>query len=260
MTSVQEIVEGIYLEAQSIDSIFRNKERYLMYKYAKDGLKKLNLTFAQNLKGMNFNIPISCKVSKPLDFQQFVRAYLINCDGKKIELKRATDIPESIFHYIVNCDGSVLDDCENGNLYDDCLVCNKSDDTCIDYCVACDNTRRFISSEYESLVRDLEKYKDSWIKENPDNFEFSGDLEGLAVVIEYIGNQIGSMTECQLMVKEDLVDVLEYYIRYKLLENGEQTVRQAEYYNGKFKARRNAVMSSENAVTINDLNRIMLIR
>ena len=260
MGSIQEIVEGIYLEAQSIDSIFRNKERYLMYKYAKDGLRKLNLTFSQNLKGMNFHVPISCKVQAPNDYQQFVRAYLLNCDGKRIELKRATDIPDSIFHYLVNCDGSVLDGCEDEELMDDCIVCNDPKrNPCAD-CSTCYGTGRYMPCDMQNLFNDLTEHKDSWISVSGEFFEFSSDLEGLAIVVQYIGNQIGSMTECQIMVDEEMEETLEYYIRYKLLQFGEQTINQSEYYYKKFKNSRDSVMSKKNAVTVNDLKRITLIR
>ena len=62
MTSICEIIETIHLEAQSIDSIFRNKPRYLMSLYAKEGMKKMGLTFGLNLTSMNVRVP-SCGVS-----------------------------------------------------------------------------------------------------------------------------------------------------------------------------------------------------
>ena len=260
MTSIQEIVEGMYLEAQSIDSLFRNKERYLFYKYSKDALKKLNLTFSQNLKGMNFHVPISCKVQAPDDFQQFVRAYLINCDGKRIELKRATDIPDKIFHYLVDCDGSVVSGCDENELTDECIVCNDPREKPCKDCSTCKGTGRYIPCHIRNLINDLEAYKDSWVSTSNDYFEFSSDLEGLAVIIEYIGNQIGSMSECLIKVEEDFEEAIEYFVKYKLLNSGESTITQSEYYYKKFKACRDSLMSNKNAVTVDDLKRITLIR
>lgn len=261
MASVQDIVEGLYLESQSIDSIIRNKERYLMYKHAKDGLKRLNLTFGQNLKGMNFIVPASCKAFKPSDFQKFVRAYLINCDGKKIEIKRSTDIPEGIFKYLVDCEGSILEDCDESSLYDECLVCNNTppSDGAED-CDCCHGSGYLMPSGLYTLINDLEKYKDSWIAERNDYFEFSADLEEQAIVIEYIGNQTGDLTECQLIVKDDYEDALRYFIMYRLLEVGEQTLNQAMYYKKQYKNAKDAIMSQENALTVDDLKRIMILR
>lgn len=264
MPTLKDIVETIYTEAQSPDSIFRNKERWVMYRYAKQALDKFNLTFGQNLKGMNVHIPFSCKVSKPEDFKVFVRASLINCDGKTIEIKRNNNIPEKIYHYLLDCDGSLLKGDDGKVQKDECFVCNSSgsssDETnCNPNCDACGGTG-YLNIGVAQILKDLETHKNSWVKENPTHFEFSADLEGKAMIIEYIGSQLGSMTECQINVDDKYAEAMEYYIKYKILENGQDTLSQSQYYKKQFKNLRDAQMVKENALTVDDINRIMLIR
>lgn len=261
-TTIQDIVEEIYLQAQDdMDSLFRNKSRHLMYTYAKQGLNKLNLSFATNLKGMNVEIPMSCKVFKPQDYYQFVRAYLINCDGKTIEINRNQNIPEKIFHYLVNCDGTLLDTCDEDSLKDECLSCNPTKGGVCDVnCNSCCGTGYFLPNAMAQLINDLNTYKNSFIKVNGDFFEFSSDLEGMSVIIEYIGNQSGSLTECEIVIDEEMAEPLKYFIRWKLLEYGQDTLSQSQYYNKMYKATKLKATTSQNALNINDLYSIMQMR
>lgn len=232
-----------------------------MYRYAKFGLNKLNLSFASNLKGVNVEIPMSCKVQKADDYYQFVRAYLINCDGRTIEIDRNQNIPDKIFHYLLNCDGTLLDTCEGDALQDECMSCNPSTgNTCDINCSICCGTGFYMPKEIQQLIDDLNKYKDSWVKVGSDFYEFSADLEGKSVIIEYIGNQSGSLSECQIFIDEEMAEPLMYFIRWKLLENGQDTIVNAQYYERKFKASRNKAMINMNALSVSDINSIMLMR
>ena len=262
-TTIQDIVEEIYLQAQDDpDSLFRNKSRHMMYTYAKQGLNKLNLSFATNLKGMNVEIPMSCKVFKPSDFYQFVRAYLINCDGKTIEIRRNQNIPEKIFHYLTNCDGTLLENgCDEDALKDECISCNPSKGGFLDDgCVSCCGTGYYMPPIMAQFIHDLNAYKDSFIKENGDFFEFSSDLEGMAVIIEYIGNQSGRLSECEIVVEESMADPLKYFIRWKLLEYGQDTLSQAQYYKNAYKNSARKASMDKNALNVSDLQSIMLMR
>lgn len=260
-TSLFDIVETLHLEAQSIDSLFRNKPRYLYNLYAKEGLKKIGLTFGLNVKGMNFNVPSSCVAYKPEGYEAFVRAYLINCDGKTIELSVNHRVPEEIKHFILNCDGSILDDCAEG-IYDNCIVCNKSGNgDCIDlHCVSCSGTGKCCPSEIEQMLNDIEAYKNSWIKEHKDRFEFSSDLEGMAVVIEYVSNQTADLDECAIHLDEKYTDILEYYIKFRLLENGQETLQQSQYFRKRFKELRDAQITKNNPMTRNDILSILTMK
>lgn len=260
-TTIKDVVEEVFLESQSADSIFRNKERYLMYRYAKSGLNKLNLSFASNLKGINTDIPFSCKVQKPDDYYQFVRAYLINCDGRTIEINRNPNIPDKIFHYLLNCDGTLIDTCDENSLTTECLTCNPSKgNKCDINCDTCCGNGYYLPKIMRQLLDDLAKYKDSWISTDGDFFEFSSDLEGMSVIIEYIGNQAGTLSECQIFIDEEMEDPLKYFIRWKLLENGQDTMVQARDFQRKFKAARDKVSISRNALTKEDIYSIMLMK
>lgn len=50
-TTLHEIIEDIWMEAQDIDSIFRNKRRYMMVRYAKEGLRELEIKFCYAYNG-----------------------------------------------------------------------------------------------------------------------------------------------------------------------------------------------------------------
>ena len=107
-TTLHDIIEDIHLEAQDGDSIFRNKKRYNMVRYAKEGLQELEMTFATHLRGMNVEIGTSCKVFKPEGYEAFVRAYILDCDGRTIEIKRNPNIPNDVLHYLTSCNQMVI--------------------------------------------------------------------------------------------------------------------------------------------------------
>ena len=138
---------------------------------------------------------------------------------------------------------------------DKCLDCNNglSCDDCV--CETCNGTGLCLSKESSNLIRSLELYKDSWIKvkDNLDYFEFSSDLEDVAVVIEYISDESFELSECLIKVDEDFESALEYYIKFKLLENGIETMSQAQYYWRKFKVLRDKITYKRNALSKLDL-------
>lgn len=232
-----------------------------MYRYAKAGLNSLNLSFASNLKGINAEIPFSCKVEKPDDYYQFVRAYLINCDGRTIEISRNQNIPEKIFHYLLNCDGTLINTCDENSLTTECMTCNPSKVNKYDLnCSTCCGSGYYLPKVLQQLLEDLDKYKDSWVTVGKDFFEFSSDLEGMSVVIEYIGNQAGNLSECQIFIDEEMEEPLKYFIRWKLLENGQDTMQQSQYFKNMFKRTRDKVAISRNALSTEDIYSIMLMR
>lgn len=255
MGSIKDIVDEIILEGTALDSLFRNKEPFLMFKYAKQGLNKLKLTFAQGIKGMNVRVPVSCKVNFPSDYQSFVRAYILGCDGKTIELSRNMNVPSEIYHYLLNCDGNILSDDKGAELFDECIQCDKLSKINID-CSICCGTGRYIPAHFQELYDDMQKYKDSWIKihDSAKTIEFSSDLEDAAVVIEFYSNNYNDISECQIYVPYEYEESLDYYIKYKLLENGIDTRNQSLDYYQKFKNKRNAILAKQNPLTLKALN------
>ena len=253
--TLNDIIEGIYLESKNIDSVFRNKNRYEIVRYAKRGLDQLNLSFATHLMGMNVRVPMSCRVSKPLGYKTFVRAYVLGCDGETIEISRNDKIPDEIYHYLINCDGSIITDSCGNMVRDKCMDCNEglSHDGCI--CTSCEGTALCLSKESSNLLRSLEMYKDSWIKakDKLDYFEFSSDLEDVAIVIEYISDESLELNECMIVVDEEFESALDYFIKFKLLEGGIETMSQSQYYWRKFKMLRDKLNYSRNALSKLDL-------
>lgn len=255
MTTLFDIIESIHLQSKEIDSLFRNKPRYRIVQLAKEGMQKLNLTFATHVKGMNVQIPSSCRVYKPTGFEKFIRVYLINCDGKTIEIKRNSNVPSEIFNYLVSCDGTLLSDSDGNTLKSKCLSCNGSDsNTSNSSCSTCNGTGYCTTdSELKHFLSDYVKYKDSWVKENSEFFEFSADLEDMSVIIEFLSNQTDGIEECAIQVDSKFEEALEYYIKFKLLEAGESTMNASQYFYKKFKAIRDKESIRENALTKTDL-------
>ena len=248
-----DIVGKIYLESQIDDSIFRNKPRFLMNLYAKEGMKKLNLTFGIHIKGINATIPSSCRLYKPEGYETFIRAYLINCDGRTIEIVHNNRIPSEILTYLTECDGSLITGCDEENVSTNCLECNNDGRGCqSDDCDYCGGTG-YCLGEAQQMIADLEAHKDSWIKEQSDYFEFSSDLEDMAVVIEYISNQTAGIEECMIEVDDKVALALEYYIKFRLLESGEQTMNQAQYFRKMFKSTRDSEVVKSNPLTKTDI-------
>lgn len=250
--TLKDIVDEIYLETQDIDSIFRNKKRYNIVRYARQGLQELDMTFATHLKAISFEVPPSCRLYKPEGFEFFVRAYVLDCSGNTVEIKRNSSIPDEVYGFLVDCDGSILSDLE-GFVYDEEIQCNEPFvlDSDIDDCLFGDKN---------PFLRTIYRYKDSWVKSKDklDYIEFSPDLEGVKVVVEYLGNSVFEQDECLVMVESNLKEVLDYYIKFKLLENGVETMGQAQYYRQQFKIKRDKELSKVNALSLNDLYHVFL--
>lgn len=259
MATLKDIIDEIEIEGTTSDSVFRNKTRFMLTKYARVGLKKLNLTFSTGVRGMNAAIPLSCTIYKTDDFMRFVRAYLINCDGKTIEISRNKDIPESILNYMLDCDGTLLRDCDDTAIYSDCIECNESDSS-RNECAVCCGTGKYMSTEMAALLNEIDRYKDSWVKEHKDRFEFSSDLEGMNVVIEYLTNKIDTADECELHVPDEYTEALESFIKWKILEGGQDTMNLSMYYKQQFKTERNKVLDEQGSLSKRDIYAIMTYR
>lgn len=261
MPTLKDIIDEIEMEASTIDSIFRNKSRFMMSKFGRVGLKKLSLTFSTGLRGMNAEIPASCQIYKTDDFMRFVRAYLINCDGMTMEIYRNAEVPEDITNYLLDCDGSLVRDCDNTPVYTDCLDCNSGGNGVPDIdCTTCCGTGKHLNAATAAILSEIERLSNSWIKEHKDRFEFSTDLEGMKVVIEYLSNKTDSANECDLHVPDEYADALENFIKWKILEGGQDTMGLSQYYKQQFKTERNKAKSEQTPMSKRTLYAIMTMR
>lgn len=263
-TTLHDIIERIYLEAQNDDSIFRGKKRIWIKDYAIEGLGELNMTFANHVLAMNVQIPSVCRVYKPQGYVDFLRAYLIDCDGKTIELKKNNKVPAEIFSYLAPCDGSILEDCL-GELTNHCVGCNEPISIAIS-CYSCkecgcDNYSH-LSDGMREMLFNLDKYKDSWIvsKSDRDYFEFSSDLEDVWVMIECFVDKDVDADECGIAIDENLKKTLEYYIKYRLLEAGQDTMGMSQSFYQKYKTAKRKAGVNDNALTQTDLFSILTMK
>jgi len=109
------------------------------------------------------------------------------------------------------------------------------------------------------MIYDAEKYKNSWVKASNDSefFTFSSDLEDLVVFVEYYADQTKGLDECAIKVDDNLALALEYWIKYRLLEGGQETMQQAEYFKNKFKAEANNQKVKKNALVVSKLYEVL---
>ena len=265
MGTLHDFIERIHLEAQNDDSIIRGKKRIWIKDYAIEGLGELNMTFANHVLGMNVQIGASCKIYKPQGYVDFLRAYLINCDGKTIELKRNNKIPAEIYGYLTQCDGTLMGDDCIGDIRTECYGCNepvklyhgcKPCQKC-----GCDNLHH-ITPEQRELLYNLDRYKDSWIraKNDVDYFEFSADLEDMWVMIECFVDKDVDADECQINVDVNLAKTLEYYVKYRLLEGGQDTISMSQFFEKKYKTAKKKASINDNALTKTDLFAILTMK
>lgn len=254
MGSFLDIIEGIDLEAKTVGSSFFGKPRWLIRKHGVRAMDKVGLTFGLKVRGMNVNIPSVCKVYKPDDYHRFVRAYLLMCDGRKIELDRNNDIPSDILNYLLDCDGTLMRDCDTTAMTSNCIRCNPTGEGCEDAnCSSCGGTGKCCQEDWEQFLQDLEDYKESWIKEHQDYFEFSSNLEDVFVVIEYVANQTVGIEECAIKIPKNMEEIIEYFIKFKLLEGSSLTLQESQYYYQKYKNVKEREKIIHNQLTMNDL-------
>ncbi|MDV3537901.1 hypothetical protein CMU94_02035 [Elizabethkingia anophelis] len=261
MPTLKDLIDELELESQTPDSLFRVKTRFMMTKYFKEALKKLNLTFGRSIVGMNGTIPSSCKLYKPQDYLRFIRAYIINCDGKTIELAKDSTLPETIFNFLIDCDGSILTDCDGTDLYQECISCNSVDNKIKDTsCEVCCGKGKYVPEPLRSLLDDLVKYSNSTISVRDEYFEFSADLEEQNVIIEYVSNKINDIDECAINIPDEYEDALVYYTKYKLLEGGQDTLNISQAFKKEYKSARNVLSKSQNGLSMADIDSILLMK
>ena len=110
------------------------------------------------------------------------------------------------------------------------------------------------------LMQDVDTYGNSWVAVHPDSFEFSSDLEGLAVVIEYMSNNVNEVSQCDLHVPEELGECLEYFIKYKILEGDQNLMQMSQYFKKEYKRMRDKVQMDNNSLSEIDLKKLFLIK
>ena len=256
MATLKDIIDELYIDSLQDNSEFRNSQRYMMVKYAHEVLKKLHLTFWKNTIGWSLRVPEKLFVSKPDDFEMFIRAYLLDCNGKTMEISINPKVPDEIRNYLIDCDGTILsDDCQK-DIYTKCLEC---DTETVNECDSCCGTGKVKDAYLDKLYGDAVRFKDSYVKEKENGFEFSHDLEGMAVMIEYIGNGLSKTDVCNIKIDPTYEEPIEYYIKFKLLESTE-LFQKSQYYKSEYLKKKRLITIQDNALTLSDLDFISYLK
>lgn len=251
MATLKDIIDEIYIESQMDNSIFRNSSRFMMNKFAYQVLKNLNMTFWKNTIGWSLRVPDKLFVKLPQDYEMFVRAYLLDCNGKTIEISSNPKVPSEIRKYLIDCDGSILSEECNQDLYTDCIECDESTRY---ECDTCCGTGRYQITLADRLFADIIRFKDSYVQVKQDRFEFSHDLEGMAIMIEYIGNGLTKSMPCDVKVEEEMREAIDYYIKFKILEGSKETLNDSQYYKNEYIKKKRLISLAENPLTLSDLD------
>lgn len=257
MTTLKDYIDDFYLLTREDHSEFRNCERTTIIKYCNEALKKLNLTFWKNTVGWTVKVPERLSVSKPQDLELFIRAYVFDCTGKTIELNINPQVPNEIRNYLVDCDGSILSDKCNGDIYTECLQCNEETRQ---ECDVCCGTGKCKDPYLEKLYGDTFKYKDSYVRETKNGFEFSYDLEGMVVMIEYIGNGMMASEPCNVKIDPRYEEVIDYFVKFKLLEPMDGMFAKSQYYKSEYTRKKRLLAIEQNPLTLNDLEFISYLK
>lgn len=264
MTSIKDIVEEIVLESKHSDSIFKNISVPFAYKYAKEGLKKMNLSNMLYVDVMNVEIPFACKVFKAPDFLHTIKVDILHCSGKTVEVRRNNSVPNEVKQFLVQCNGQLITGNDGFSLTSETLSCSEDTFKCTcghpEESCKCNKIQYYQDCETRELLYQLKKYENSWFADKKDYVQFSADLEAESVNIWYMKNEIMSVEECQLYVPENLTEALEYYIKYKLLEGGVDTIQTAQYYKREYKKLRSIAIQQNNPVLTRDLKNIQFYK
>jgi len=195
------------------DSYFKNVKPHVLSIHGKQAIKRLNVDLGLKQKAIQMYVQPSKIIPFPRYMTNWYRVNVINSCGKLQELNINND--PNVSDYILDNDGNLIFD-NNGDILE-ANSFNGEYGTCL---VRCD----------ELCVKEEcgQEFKDSWVKAvDKKYFEFSDDLVGKYVVIEYQTAGLESVKDCDIKIHQDLEFVITEYIKWKVLES-KRNVPQAE--------------------------------
>jgi hypothetical protein len=228
-TSLKEIVDGFELQSQDDDSILKNTKRYLILKYAKDAIKKLNKQVFKDILAMEITVPDDLTFALPHDFVDYVRVSVVVTDESTNSFRLQ---PLDINNRINTADG-YLQDNDAAILFDQAGYILKADSSnaynfpykTYEFNTYSCNGYNYLGGRSNSPVLDttkLSRWGEFKIDERRGKIVFSSDLADKEIVMEYVSDGVSFDTyaEFDISVHKDAVEAVTdwmYYlcIRYK---------------------------------------------
>jgi len=199
--TLENVIDNIMMTAGD-DSYFKNIKRHQYSIYAKQGLKKLNLDVGGNVKTMAMELQPTKIIPYPQYMLDWHRVSVITDCGSLKEL--TVNNTPATEHYLQDHNGDLLFD-HDGNVL-------QAHDENIEHATC-------LPTQCTSETTDDNNFNSSWAKDKGKYFEFSDDLEGRIIVIEYTISSLTSIKDCDIKISDKLELALDNYIRYNALRD-----------------------------------------
>lgn len=219
-TTLESVIDNIILLSDD-DSYFKKAKRFRMSLIGKQGLKDFNLDIKQKDKAISFELGPNKTFPFPRYMVNWFKASYVNENQELqvIDVNNRTYINESLqdenLELLYDQNGDILEGDNNDIPYGNCI--------------------KYVTLEDGSLYIPKEdvQSKNYWIKEvkSANYFEFSDDLVGKEIVLEFVASGLESLKDCDIKVHNLMSETLSYYIKYKLLESKRNTPKSDLMYN-----------------------------
>lgn len=85
--SLSELIDGLLVEANDDDSYLKNTKRSTLLYHAKQGIKKMNRTVANEILAVEITVGSSLSLTLPQDFVDYIRVSVVSDDYRLLPLK-----------------------------------------------------------------------------------------------------------------------------------------------------------------------------
>ena len=222
--TLKNIIDNILILADN-DSYFKNIDRFNARIYGKLAIKKTNV----DVKVQNKAVRIMLSPSRVIPFPR----YMTNWNRVSVMNTCETD-EDKLYMNVLNINNipitaDYLQDNEYELIYDETGEIIQTEDINPDFSY-CSCKVQCPDEVYDDCVNYTEKYKDSWVKANQKGgyFEFSNDLVGESIVIEYKSAGLEGLDDSDILVHHDLELTIMNYIQFNLLR-GKRNVPKDEW-------------------------------
>ena len=202
--TLKNIIDNIMILADD-DSYFKGVKEFRASIWGKLAIKKLNIDVKPDNKAISFSLAPSKIFPFPRYMTNWKRVSVLNKCGKLQELN-INNSPQ-ITDYLQDNEGEIFFDCDGSILTGDVYNADKGD-CCM----------KFMCKEPECGCQE-EDFSNSWVKENKKGgyFEFSDDLVGRTLVVEFSSAGLDGLNDCDIKVHHDLELTVMSFIQYNLL-------------------------------------------
>jgi len=210
-TYIKDIVDGMMLEILADDDHYlKHTKRFLLFKYAKAGVKKLSYSVSGNVQPVAYELDENLQAVLPQDYVDYTRVSVIDENGlyKPLNVNSRNDISKE---YLRDSDNKIVFDSDSDEIE------LKGDNF--------NSGFTFISAHRDYcggyFNKDFSKYSENGeFSINGGIISFSSNMVGAKIVLEYIsdGVQWDTLKDEELKVHKFIEEPLEDFIYLKAIE------------------------------------------